>query len=322
MAVCGERQFLDAEMDTLLNPTTIVEVLSTTTESYDRGKKFGHYRRLTSLKEYVLVAQDEIRVERFTRRGDDWVLSVFTSLDDTLRLASIDCEVPLREIYDKVEFSEEAGKASEGFDKEPRLSNDADAIIVGSGLAGLVAAAELADAGKRVIIVDQEPEQSPGGQAFWSFGGLFLVDTPEQRRLGVKDSYELALEDWMGTAAFDRAEDHWPRQWAEAYVAFAVGEARPWLYQQGMALVSRSWDGPEPRRVWGVWPRELRPAISSSPGGTGPGVLAPSVRRTRESENKGLITFKFRHRVDELLLTNGAVDGVRAILEPSDVPRE
>ena len=111
MAVCRDCQFLDAEKDTLLNPTMIVEVPSTTTESYDRGRKFGHYRQLASLKEYVMVAQDEVKVERYTRRGDDWVLSVFTSLDDTLRLASIDCEVPLREIYDKVEFSVEASKA-------------------------------------------------------------------------------------------------------------------------------------------------------------------------------------------------------------------
>ena len=111
MAVCGERQFQDAEVKTLLNPTMIVEVLPSTTESYDRGREFGHYQRLTSLQEYVLVAQDEIRVERFTRRGNDWILSVFTSLDDTLRLASIDCEVPLREIYDKVEFPGDAAQA-------------------------------------------------------------------------------------------------------------------------------------------------------------------------------------------------------------------
>ncbi|TIX62408.1 MAG: FAD-dependent oxidoreductase, partial [Mesorhizobium sp.] len=95
---------------------------------------------------------------------------------------------------------------------------DADVIIVGAGLAGLVAAAELAEAGKKIIIVDQEPEQSLGGQAFWSFGGLFLVDSPEQRRMRIRDSHDLALEDWMGTAAFDRAEDFWPRKWAEAYV--------------------------------------------------------------------------------------------------------
>ena len=104
------------------------------------------------------------------------------------------------------------------------MAHDADAIIVGAGLAGLVAAAELIDAGKSIIIVDQEPEQSLGGQAFWSLGGLFLVDSPEQRRLGIRDSHALALQDWMGTAAFDREEDYWPRRWAEAYVAFAAGE--------------------------------------------------------------------------------------------------
>src|SRR5215467_13168438 len=106
---------------------------------------------------------------------------------------------------------------------------DADAIVVGAGLAGLVAAAELADAGGRVIILDQEPEASLGGQAFWSFGGLFFVDSPEQRRLGIHDSHELAWQDWSGSAAFDRDEDHWPRQWAQAYVAFAAGEKYSWL---------------------------------------------------------------------------------------------
>src|SRR5579863_2869326 len=105
----------------------------------------------------------------------------------------------------------------------------ADAIVVGAGLAGLVAAAELTDAGRRVIVLDQEPEASLGGQAFWSFGGLFLVDSPEQRRLGIRDSHDLALQDWMGSAGFDRDEDAWPKRWAEAYVAFAAGEKRGWL---------------------------------------------------------------------------------------------
>jgi predicted oxidoreductase len=104
-----------------------------------------------------------------------------------------------------------------------------DAIVVGGGLAGLVATAELASAGRRVALVEQEPEASLGGQAFWSFGGLFLVDSPEQRRLRIKDSYALALQDWLGTAAFDRPEDEWPRRWAEAYVDFAAGEKRAWL---------------------------------------------------------------------------------------------
>src|SRR5438876_11333093 len=113
------------------------------------------------------------------------------------------------------------------------MAGDADIIVVGAGLAGLVAATEIADAGKRVIVVDQEGEASLGGQAFWSFGGLFLVDSPEQRRMGVKDSLDLALQDWMGTAAFDREEDHWPRRWAEAYVRFAAGEKREWLRGKG-----------------------------------------------------------------------------------------
>ena len=114
------------------------------------------------------------------------------------------------------------------------MGYDADAIIVGAGLAGLVAAAELIDAGRKIIIVDQEPEQSLGGQAFWSLGGIFLVDSPEQRRMGIRDSHALALEDWMGTAAFDRDEDFWPRRWAEAYVAFAAGEKRSWLRDRGL----------------------------------------------------------------------------------------
>src|ERR1700722_14328778 len=109
------------------------------------------------------------------------------------------------------------------------MASEADVIVVGGGLAGLVAAAEIADAGKRVIILDQEGEQSLGGQAFWSLGGLFLVDSPEQRRLRGRDPHELALQDWMGTAGFDRDEDHWPKRWAEAYVAFAAGEKRSWL---------------------------------------------------------------------------------------------
>src|SRR4051812_39537261 len=111
---------------------------------------------------------------------------------------------------------------------------DADVVVVGAGLAGLVAAAELADAGRRVILLDQEPSQSFGGQAHWSLGGLFLVDSPEQRRLRIRDSHELALRDWLSTAGFDRDEDAWPRRWAEAYVDFASGEKRSWLHQQGI----------------------------------------------------------------------------------------
>src|SRR5699024_4449877 len=92
-------------------------------------------------------------------------------------------------------------------------SMDYDAIIVGAGLAELVATTEIARAGKKVLVVDQEGEQSVGGQAWWSFGGLFLVNSPEQRRMGIKDSKELAWQDWQGTATYDRQDDFWGKQW-------------------------------------------------------------------------------------------------------------
>src|SRR5690554_961020 len=111
-----------------------------------------------------------------------------------------------------------------------------DVIVVGTGLAGLTATAELADAGRKVLLVDQEPETNFGGQAWWSFGGLFLVDSPEQRRMGIKDSKELAWQDWLGAAGFDRTEDedYWGIKWAEAYVDFASGEKREWLAAMGV----------------------------------------------------------------------------------------
>ncbi|TGQ65415.1 FAD-binding dehydrogenase [Mesorhizobium sp. M00.F.Ca.ET.186.01.1.1] len=200
------------------------------------------------------------------------------------------------------------------------MADDADVIIVGAGLAGLVAAAELAEAGKRIIIVDQEPEQSLGGQAFWSFGGLFLVDSPEQRRMRIRDSLDLALEDWIGTAAFDRPEDFWPSKWAEAYVGFAAGEKRSWLIERGLKFFP----------VVGWAERGGGNAIghgNSVPRfhvtwGTGPGVLEPFVLRVREAQKRGLLSFRFRHRVSELTRTGAVVTGVRGeILQPSAVER-
>jgi glycine/D-amino acid oxidase-like deaminating enzyme len=143
-------------------------------------------------------------------------------------------------------------------------SHDADVIVIGAGLAGLAATAELVDAGRRVILLDQEPEQSLGGQAFWSFGGLFFVDSPEQRRMRIKDSAELAWQDWQGSAAFDREEDHWPRQWAEAYVHFASGEKRAWLHELGF-VSSPSSDGPNAVATWPPDTATRYPA-STSPG--------------------------------------------------------
>ena len=197
---------------------------------------------------------------------------------------------------------------------------DCDVIIVGAGLAGLVAATELADAGRRVIVLDQEPRQNLGGQAFWSLGGLFLVDSPEQRRLGVRDSHDLAWQDWQGTAGFDRPEDSWPRRWAEAYVAFAAGEKRSWLRAMGHRIFPIvGWAERGGSDAMGHGNSVPRFHLT---WGTGPGLLEPFVRRALEAEKRGLIAFRFRHRVDSLTTQGGAVIGVEgAILEASDMPR-
>jgi predicted oxidoreductase len=200
------------------------------------------------------------------------------------------------------------------------MTQDADVVIVGAGLAGLVAAAELADAGRRVIIVEQEPEQSLGGQAFWSFGGLFFVDSPEQRRMGIRDSRELALQDWLGTAAFDREEDAWPRRWAEAYLDFAAGEKRAWLAAQGMRWFPVV--GWAERGGYGAIGHGNSVPRFHVTWGTGPGVLEPFIRRVRAAEKRGLITLRFRHRVNALTVTGGVLDGVAGdILEPSGAAR-
>ncbi len=200
------------------------------------------------------------------------------------------------------------------------MTYDADAIVIGGGLAGLVAATELAAAGKSIILLDQEPEQSLGGQAFWSLGGLFLVDSPEQRRMGIKDSYELALEDWLGTAAFDREEDHWPRRWAEAYVGFAAGEKRAWLRDRGVRFFPVvGWAERGGQNATGHGNSVPRFHIT---WGTGPAIIAPFVDRAWEAAKQGLVVFRFRHRVNALTRTGPTVDGVRGdVLAPSDVAR-
>jgi predicted oxidoreductase len=198
--------------------------------------------------------------------------------------------------------------------------SDADVIVVGGGLAGLVATAELADAGRRVILLDQEPEASLGGQAFWSLGGLFLVDTPEQRRVRIHDCTDLALQDWLGSAGFDRPEDAWPRKWAEAYVEFAAGEKRQWLHDQGVRFV--------PTPGWAERGGYLATQHGNSVPrfhvtlGAGPGVVEPFERRVRDAVARGLVTLRFRHRVDKLTTNGGALAGVAGtVLEPSAVAR-
>lgn len=195
-----------------------------------------------------------------------------------------------------------------------------DIIIIGGGLAGLVAAYEITRAGKKVLILDQESEQNLGGQAYWSLGGLFLVNTPEQRRMGIKDHEELAWQDWLGTAGFDRPEDHWPRKWAEAYVHFAAHEKYDYVRKLGIKFVpivgwaergsgSASGHGNSVPRFHVSW-------------GTGTGVVKPFVQHAYDMQQKGLLQMKFRHRITELIGIGKKISGVKGeILEPSVKPR-
>ncbi|WP_421844049.1 FAD-binding dehydrogenase [Mycobacterium sp.] len=193
----------------------------------------------------------------------------------------------------------------------------ADAIIVGAGLAGLVAACELVDRGLRVLIVDQENSANVGGQAFWSFGGLFFVDSPEQRRLGIRDSHELALQDWLGTAAFDRPQDYWPERWAHAYVDFAAGEKRSWLRERGLKIFPLvGWAERGGYDAQGHGNSVPRFHVS---WGTGPALVEVFARQLRD---QSAVRFAHRHQVDKLIVEGGAVTGVRGtVLEPSAQPR-
>ncbi|UWR71198.1 FAD-binding dehydrogenase [Phaeobacter inhibens] len=194
--------------------------------------------------------------------------------------------------------------------------NSADVIIVGAGLAGLVAAAELGDRGKRVILLDQEPAHFLGGQAHWSLGGLFMIDTPEQRRMGIRDSPDLARRDWFGSAQFDRPEDHWPQRWARAYLDFASGEMRAWLHELGMRWFpvvgwaergggDAEGHGNSVPRFHLTW-------------GTGPGVVAPFAERVQAHIEAGLIQTRFRHQVSHIITQGGIVKGVSGEVLASD----
>ena len=199
---------------------------------------------------------------------------------------------------------------------------EADVIVVGAGLAGLVATHELTSRGKKVAVIDQENAANLGGQAFWSFGGLFLVDSPEQRRMLIKDSFELAWSDWQGSAAFDRLDDEdvWAAQWARAYVEFAAGEKRSWLLGHGIRfLPTVGWAERGDLRATGHGNSVPRFHVA---WGTGTGVVGPFVDAARDAAHRGLVTFHHRHRVDELIITNGGATGVRGtVLAPDDAVR-
>ncbi|MCZ4550869.1 FAD-binding dehydrogenase [Williamsia sp. 1138] len=197
------------------------------------------------------------------------------------------------------------------------MTEQVDVIVVGGGLAGLVAAHELVKAGRRVAILEQENEQNLGGQAFWSLGGLFLVDTPEQRRLGIKDSVELARQDWFSSAGFDRdREDHWPRQWAEAYVNFAAGEKRAYLNDLGLKVMATvGWAERGAGAAGGHGNSVPRFHIT---WGTGPEVVRVFREPVLEGAARGLVSFHYRHQVDDIIVENGAAVGVRGtVLAPA-----
>ncbi|WP_172278758.1 FAD-binding dehydrogenase [Chryseobacterium sp. LAM-KRS1] len=191
-----------------------------------------------------------------------------------------------------------------------------DAIIVGFGLAGLTAAMEITNAGKKVLLIDQETEQNIGGQAFWSFGGLFLINSPQQRRVGIKDSYELAKQDWMGTAGFDRKEDYWPKQWAEAYLNFAANEKYDYISKMGIKLMFMvGWAERGDGSADGHGNSVPRFHVS---WGTGTGVVKPFVEKAYEAQAKGLLNMKFRHRVTNLITENGKVTGIEGDILEND----
>lgn len=196
-----------------------------------------------------------------------------------------------------------------------------DVIIVGAGLAGLVAAYEAQKSGLKVLILDQENRNNLGGQAFWSLGGLFYVGSPEQKLMGVKDSEELAWRDWENSAQYDDSNnDYWPRRWGREYVRFAATEKRDYLKALGLNVLptvgwaergsgDASGHGNSVPRFHLTW-------------GTGPEVVRVFREPIEAAEAEGKVEFRFRHQVDELILENDAVVGVRgSVLEPSDLDR-
>ncbi|GAA5198425.1 FAD-binding dehydrogenase [Microbacterium jejuense] len=202
----------------------------------------------------------------------------------------------------------------------PAATHRTDVLVIGWGLAGLVAAAEAVAAGKRVTIVDQEPRTNLGGQAWWSFGGLFFVDSPEQRRLGIHDSIELARQDWFGNAGFDRDEDLWPRRWAEAYLQFAHQQKRDWLRSKGVGFFPIvGWA--ERGGYTAIGPGNSVPRFHIT-WGTGPGLVAPFQAEVEAGEADGRVTILPRHRVTALTVAGGVVTGASGdVLEPSGASR-
>lgn len=188
----------------------------------------------------------------------------------------------------------------------------ADVIIVGAGIAGIITAIELLDAGKRVLLLDRDVEQELGGLAKWAFGGMFFVDTKHQRRNGIKDSVDLAMRDWFAFADFTE-EEHWGKKWAEQYIHLCTDHGYHWMRQNGLDFFRvLNWaerglnnDGNSVPRFHMIW-------------GTGWELVQVFNRILLGHKNKDLLQIQYGHRVLELLGSAAGVTGVRGKLEGSE----
>jgi uncharacterized protein len=182
-------------------------------------------------------------------------------------------------------------------------THEAEVVVIGGGLAGMVTALELLDAGKRVVMLDAASRDRFGGLALWSFGGMFFVDSPEQRKSGIKDSVDLAMRDWVRYGELDPA-DVWPYRWAEAYVNRCTEEVRGWLAERDVSLFRAvNWTergyfvpGNSVPRFHIVW-------------GTGEGIVKPLIPRLEAHEKTGRLQLHFNHKVDALTQEGGRVVG-------------
>ncbi|RZI44556.1 FAD-binding dehydrogenase [Herbaspirillum sp. HC18] len=187
-----------------------------------------------------------------------------------------------------------------------------DVIVIGGGLAGIVAAQELLSAGKRVLLLERDVEENFGGLAKESFGGVFVVGTPEQRRHGIHDTPELALQDWLAFGEFgkDEAAELWPRRWAEAYVNDSYGDIYRWLKERAVGFLplpmwverGQFTGGNSVPRWHVVW-------------GTGHGLATQLIRTLRGHSRSDALTLMFQHKVDALTTDAGRVSGCRGVDE-------
>jgi uncharacterized protein len=195
-------------------------------------------------------------------------------------------------------------------------SHSADVAIAGAGLAGVAAAIEALDRGRRVVLIDRDVEETLGGQAKDAFGGLWFAGSPLQRRRGIPDSVELGFSDWLAFGEL-QADDAWPRAWARAYVERCVPEVHDWLVALGIRFmpmpmwVERGLYGPgnSVPRFHLVW-------------GTGRALTERVVARLLHHPRRGLLALRFGHRVDALATRAGRVTGLRGVTEPGDEPFE